>query len=241
MKSAPTRGAHAAHDLDRQPHAVFDAAAPAVAAVVGARAQELVQQIAFAAHDLDAVVAGALRQPGAAHVVGDGAQDAALGQRARLEHRDRRLQRRGRDHQRLVAVASGVQDLHRDLAAFLMHGGGQAAVIAQVEGTVQGAAERQQPAAAVRRNAAGDDQAGAAPGALAEVGRQLRVVVEAVFQPGVHRAHDHAVAQGGEAEVERRQQVRIVGIGHGVGARARRRVKKGRVSPGAQNILVARL
>ena len=41
-----------------------------------------------------------------------------------------------------------------------------------------------------------------------------------VFQPGVHRAHQHPVAQGGEAEVERREQVRVGQCGRRVVHRA---------------------
>jgi hypothetical protein len=75
-------------------------------------------------------------------------------------------------------------------------------VIAQVEHRIQRAAERQQPALPVRRDAARDDQAGAAFGALAEIRGELRIVPEAVFHARMHRTHHHAVAQGGETEVE---------------------------------------
>jgi hypothetical protein len=88
--------------------------------------------------------------------------DPAFGQRARLERRDRRLLGRSRDHQRLVAVAARVQDLQQDLAALLVHGAGDAAVVEHVAHEIQRAAEGQQPALAVRRDAAGDDQADAA-------------------------------------------------------------------------------
>jgi hypothetical protein len=37
---------------------------------------------------------------------------------------------------------------------------------------------------------------------------------KAVFQAGVHGAHHHPVFQGGEAEVERGEQVRVDGVGH---------------------------
>ena len=57
MKSRPDRFARAAHDLDRQAHAVLAVAAPGVVALVGARGEELVDEVAFRAHDLDAVVA----------------------------------------------------------------------------------------------------------------------------------------------------------------------------------------
>jgi hypothetical protein len=75
-------------------------------------------------------------------------------------------------------------------------------VIAQIEHGVQRAAERQQPSLAIRRDAAGDDEADAALRALAEVRGQLRVIPEAVLHAGVHGPHHDAVAQAGEAEVE---------------------------------------
>ena len=89
-----------------------------------------------------------------------------------------------------------------------MHGARDAAVIEHVASKVQRAAERQQPALAVRRNAAGDDQADAAARALAIERGQLAVMIEAVFKTGVHRAHDDAVAQRGKSEVEWREQMR---------------------------------
>ena len=51
--------------------AVLERAAPLVGALVGLRRDELVDQVALGAHDLDAVVAGLLRQPRAARVVAD--------------------------------------------------------------------------------------------------------------------------------------------------------------------------
>jgi hypothetical protein len=54
----PDRFTHPADDLHRQAHAVFVAAAPAVGAVVGVGGEELVNEIAFRAHDFDAVVFG---------------------------------------------------------------------------------------------------------------------------------------------------------------------------------------
>ncbi len=52
------RFAHPADDLYRQAHAVFVGAAPAVSAMVGVGRKELVNEITFGAHDLDAVVLG---------------------------------------------------------------------------------------------------------------------------------------------------------------------------------------
>ncbi len=210
-------GADAAHHLDGQAHAVLDRAAPGIKALVGARAQELVEQVAFAAHHFDAVVAGHLRQPGAARVGADGVLDTGFGERLGREARDRRLDAGGRHHEGLVAVAARVQDLQHDLAAFLVHGARDLAVVGHVAQEVEGAAEGQQPALAVGRDAAGDDQAGAAARAFAVERGQLAVVVETVFEPGVHRAHDHAVPEGGETQVERREQIGVgVGSHHGI-------------------------
>ena len=45
------------HDFEREPRAVLERAAPLVGAMVGARREELVDEVPFRAHDLDAVVA----------------------------------------------------------------------------------------------------------------------------------------------------------------------------------------
>ncbi len=74
---APDRGARAADDFDREAHASRSVAAPGVAAVVGARGNELVDQIAFRTHHLDAVVAGVLRELRALHEVFNGAFHAS--------------------------------------------------------------------------------------------------------------------------------------------------------------------
>ena len=52
-----------AHDLDREAHPLRRRPAPGVGAVVGARGQELVDQVPLRAHDLDGVVPGPHRQP----------------------------------------------------------------------------------------------------------------------------------------------------------------------------------
>jgi pyrimidine deaminase RibD-like protein len=67
--------ARASHDLERQPMAVFLAAAELVRAIVGASDGELVDQVALGAHDLDAVETGMPGQFGAAHIVFDGLPD----------------------------------------------------------------------------------------------------------------------------------------------------------------------
>uniref|UniRef100_A0A914YP03 HPt domain-containing protein n=1 Tax=Panagrolaimus superbus TaxID=310955 RepID=A0A914YP03_9BILA len=69
--------ADAAHDLDREAHALAGVTAPTVGALVGARGDEFVDEVALRAHHFDAVVAGLAGQLRAACVVGDMALDAA--------------------------------------------------------------------------------------------------------------------------------------------------------------------
>src|SRR5207247_10462548 len=60
--------ADASHDLHGKAHAILEGAAPFVPPMVGFRHDELVDEIALRTHDLHAVVAGALREHGAADV-----------------------------------------------------------------------------------------------------------------------------------------------------------------------------
>ncbi len=207
MKSSPTVGAGAANDLNRKAPPLLRCAAPRIGALVRARRQELVEQISLAAHDLDAVVARLPGQQRAPREILDRALDVA--QCARPERVDRRLDRRRAHRKGMVRIASRVQDLQQDLAAGVVHRAGDPAMPTGVRRREHLRRERQQPARPVRGIAAGDDQADAAAGALGEIRGEPVGVAGTVLQAGVHRPHHHAVAQGGEAEIQRRQQVRI--------------------------------
>ena len=208
---APDPFARAAHDLDREADAVLVGATPGVVALVGARGDELVDQITFGAHDLDAVVAGALRQRGATHEVLDGLLDLLGTQRLGLHRVDRCLQRAGSDQVAVVGVTTEVQDLQRDLAAGLVHGLGHRFVFLGLGFGRQPGAARHRAATVVRGDAAGDDQADAAGRAFGVERRHAGEAVLDLLQADVHRAHQHPVGQGGEAQVERGQQVGIRG------------------------------
>ena len=65
----------------------------------------------------------------------------------------------------------------------------------------------------VGREAAGNDQPDAATGALGVKSRQSRKAIGRLFQPGMHRAHQHPVFQRGKTEVERSKEVRVA-VGH---------------------------
>ena len=86
------RLAHTTHGFKGKTDAVFETAAPFVGSFVGLLGDKLVDQVAFRAHDLDTIVAGLLRERGAAGVVGNGLADAPARQRAWREAVDWRAQ-----------------------------------------------------------------------------------------------------------------------------------------------------
>ena len=177
--------------------------------MVGARGDELVDQIAFGAHDLDAVITCPLREARAADIRGDRPFDTPACKRPRPERRDRRADRRWRDRQRVIGVAAGVQDLERDPAARGMDGCGDQPMLRDLPGERQLSRPGLEPADEIRRDASRDDQANAAARALGiERGHPL-VAIGGFLEPRVHRAHQHAVRKSREPEVERCEQVRI--------------------------------
>lgn len=108
-----------------------------------------------------------------------------------------------------------MQDLHADLAAFGMHRLGDEAMLGGL--FFGGELGRADVADAffVGRDTSGHDQPDTAAGALGKIGRHALEATWALFEASVHRAHQGTVAQGGEAQVERGQQVRITVGSHG--------------------------
>ena len=95
-----------------------------------------------------------------------------------------------------------MQNLQRDFAAFGMNGIGDDQVFFRRARGGEARTERRQPALDVWRVAAGDDQADTTARAFGEVGGEPGEIFRAVFQTGVHGAHQHAVFQRGETEIE---------------------------------------
>ena len=201
--------AHGTQYRQREADAVLEAAAPAVGTLVGMQGDELVQQIAFRTHDLYPVVAGVLRQLGAAGKVGDGALDVVFGHFTRAVEVDRRTDRRGRHQVFLKTVAAGVQNLHGDLAACGVHGVGHDAVMRHLGSICQHGSALGHTAFFVGADPAGDDQAYPAARALGVESRHFLEALRGLFQAGVHGPHQHAVFQRGKAQVQRCQQVRV--------------------------------
>ena len=213
MKSRPDRRARAPHDLHRKANPVLERAAPFVVAVVGLRRDELVDEVTLGAHDLDAVVAGALRERRTADERGDRPPDAPRAQAARAERTDRRPRRGRRDGKRVIGVAPRMQDLHRDPAALGVHGIGDELVPRDLPGERQLRSLGFEAADEVGRDAAGDHEAHAALRPRRVERRHPRVAVGRFLEARVHRAHQRAVLERREAEVERRQEVGVGGHG----------------------------
>jgi len=212
-----------AQDGDREADAVLEAAPPAIITVIGARHDELVDQIAFRAHHLDTIIAGLLGQGGASAVIGDGAQDVLLGQRTRGQRRDRRADRRRRHRILVRGIAAGMQDLQRDLAPRPVHGVRHGAVMIERTVIVEAGGALDQNALAVGRDASGDDQADSAGGAGGIEGRQLLHAVGIFLEAGMHRAHQHPIFQLGETEIEGGKEMGI-GMSHLMSLRCTARI-----------------
>ena len=208
-KVGPALGARRPHDVEREPAPVLVAPAVLVVAVVRARGEELVDEVALRAHDLDAVVARLARERGARGEVVDGRAHVGRRERARREPADRRLLRARRDREGVVRVPPGVQQLHRDERAVRVHRVGHGTVLARLRARRHLARERRRAARGVGRDAARHDEPDAALRTPREVRGEL-LLVAALLEPAVHRAHDHAVAQHvPRAQRERREHVRV--------------------------------
>jgi len=93
--------ADAAENLEGQADAVLEGPAPAVGSVVGPARNELVDEVAFRAHDLDPVIARLAGQTGAAGIVIDLTLNFLVGQFTGLVGIDRCLDGRWRDRFRV--------------------------------------------------------------------------------------------------------------------------------------------
>ena len=100
-----------------------------VGAQVGFRRQELVDQVPLGPHDFHAVVAGLSGQDRRVDKVTDGALHPSRTQRPGLESSNGRLQGTRCHTKRGVGIATGMQNLQDDFAAFGMHGLGDHTVV----------------------------------------------------------------------------------------------------------------
>ena len=112
-----------------KPAAPLKISAPLVGTKVGFCRQELVDQVPLGPHDFHAVVAGLSGKDSRVDKVTDRAFHATRSQRPRLETSNGCLQCTRRHTKRGVGIATGMQNLHDDFAAFGMYGLGDHSVV----------------------------------------------------------------------------------------------------------------
>ncbi|MND69392.1 hypothetical protein D3C80_608670 [compost metagenome] len=182
--------------------------------MVGVGGEELVDEVTFRTHDFDTVVLGALCQQRAIDEILDLLFDALFVQLTRLERVDRCLDGAWRHRLGAVGITTGMEDLHADFATGFVHGLGNDAVLISFFRRAQLGRTGIHPTLDIRANTAGDHQAYAATGTLSKIGGHALEATGLLFQASVHRSHQGTVAQGGEAQIQRGEQVRVVSGGH---------------------------
>ena len=233
----PPHGDHRVGDLEREPGAVFEAAAVRVAAVVGAVAQELIEQVAIRAVQFDAVEAGGLGVLGGGAELRDDRRQFVQFQRARRRDLDLAVvrkgfafdrQRRRGDRQRAVVEvrmrdAADMPELREDAAARLVDRLGHLFPAGDLRRRVHARGADIADALRADLGGLGDDQPGGR--ALGVVGRGQRVRHIAVERPAArHRRQDQPVLEleiakpvGGEQRLRSGGGARGVAVAQGGG------------------------
>ncbi len=161
------RRANLAHDLKRQTRAVFQRPAPLIVAFVHARVQELADQIAMRAMNLDPGKANLFRFAGRPCKAGDGGADLILRHRYRitmiamLQNHRHSAGRVGRRINGTRGLAPGVADLHPKVIASLGPGLRITAKRFKISFAIQRDVARRFGVHPVGDHIAGDDKPGA--------------------------------------------------------------------------------
>ena len=177
---------HRTHHLHGKTHAAGIVTTPFVVALVGARGEKFVDQIALGAHHLHAVVTRFSRERGAASKVIYQRQDLVMAEGMGSKAVNRRLNSRGGNQVRLIAVAPGMQNLQGDFAALVVNRVGHHAVVRQLCRIVQHRAALHRHPGRGRGYAASDNQRHPVARALGIEGCQTFSPVRTLLQPGVH-------------------------------------------------------
>ena len=204
-------GTGAADHLHREPHAVFETAAPHIGAHVGLLDQEGGQQIAGRSDDLHPVIARRLRLHRTIGEIGQLFFNAVGIQFVRREAANARADCRWGHTGRRAGQRPGVEDLQHDLHIRVrrMHGFGDDPMLSRFGRCRQFAAAA---AFMIGRNAAGDDHPHPAARPLGEECRHAFEAAFDVLKAGVHRSHQDAVFQGGESQFQRGEHQGIAGM-----------------------------
>ena len=105
-----------------------------------------------------------------------------------------------------------MQNLHRDLAACVMHSVGDNLMVGNIVVREQARCTGKDAAFAIGRHAPRDHQPDTAARACRIKGRNAGPVLR-FLKTGVHRPHQHAVLQCRKTKVKRRKQTRIISHG----------------------------
>ena len=201
--------AHSSDDLDGEANSVVVGPSPLIGALVGPGGDELVDQIALGAHDLDAVITGVLSQGRAPREVVDRLLDLRAAHRLGRVEGDRRLDRARPDEVGVEGIASEVEDLEADLAARCVDGLGHQPVTRDLLVGGEDGPSLEGATGLVGCDATGHNEADPTARALGVEGGHPLEAVRRLFETHVHRTHENSVGQGGEAQVERGEEVRV--------------------------------
>ena len=195
---------HRRRHRQREPHPPLGVPAPLVVAQVGRRREELVDQVALRAHDLDAVEAELAGPSGPAREVVDRHEHLLAGQRPRLAAAVARVHGRGRHRRqperRLVRVPAGMEELEQHEAPDAVDRVRHPRKLRSVRVLVDEAVVAPAGADAADRRPAGHDQPRSAQDPLAVERSQSSPAVVETLEPEVHRAHHDPVGQRQRAD-----------------------------------------
>ena len=207
----PDLGSSTPDNFQRETDAVFITAAPSVITVIGVRGDELVDQVSLGSHDFHAVIAGTLGQRCRSHKIFNRLLHLFGAERVRTKRVDRRFDRARCDQVGVVGVAPKVQNLHTDLATRIMNGLGHDFVLLRLFRRGHSGAAGHGAGTVVRGDTTGHNQCDTATRPLGiERGHALEAVL-GLFEPNMHRAHQHPIFQSCEAQIQRAEHQRVGG------------------------------
>ena len=111
------------------------------------------------------------------------------------------LDGRGGDQVFSPGVAAGMENLQANLAASVVHGSRDQAMILDLTGLFEDRDRTCRQAVLARHKSAGDDQGDTATGALGVKFCHASMAVGNILEAGVHRSHQHPILQAGKSKV----------------------------------------
>ena len=207
--------------FEHQTGAIFDGAAVRAAALVGAIAEEFVEQVAIGSVDLDAVKTGRFGVLGGFFESGDDAGDLVVAEFTRCDvgflafgrvnfiagdRNGARSHRLGSAIEQRMTGTTAMPELEDDLAAFLMHGIGDGFPAFDLSIGVDAGLHPEGGIALHDHRGLGDDQTGAGPLRVV-FGHERRGIVIGIGTATRERGHEDTVGELQSAGGERGEEV----------------------------------